>query len=382
MRIRSLLGSRWSPATHTHAHTHTHTRTHTPYKRLKVWIEASCQPHCVTVGPMTSPQPLQSYASASTHTHTSSGGALIPLWLIFAPVWRKSMTGSLHLPPPQQTHTHMLKHWLDRCVFTSHHTVSLSCSSTFLRPRLSFIAVPPSPSLTSAVRLKLQFCVCYCFSCTLCSRGCLVCRPLRSHLSICVSLYRPITAFSSFCIFICVLFFTLPGLPPLSPSISLFTSSFSPFISLPPSPTLPSTPPPHSLFLSHRLSILNTSSLITFLPEKRWIQLRGSSPLPSPVAMTTASALSFIEVGWKEGGGGGGGRGGGEVAVCRHPDSTKESHRGETLIFSTSLIWCHTELVIPNLISTVFRESLMKSQFSVRSEYWLIVALWHLVLPS
>ena len=138
MRIRSLLGSRWSPATHTHAHTHTHTRTHTPYKRLKVWIEASCQPHCVTVGPMTSPQPLQSYASASTHTHTSSGGALIPLWLIFAPVWRKSMTGSLHLPPPPtNAHTHAKTLAGSLCFYLPPYCISLLL--VYLSPSSSVI---------------------------------------------------------------------------------------------------------------------------------------------------------------------------------------------------------------------------------------------------
>lgn len=75
--------------------------------------------------------------------------------------------------------------------------------------------------------------------------------------------------------------------PSLSSFISLSSSSLHLFPSLP-------------LFLHDCLCILNRSSLITFLPEKRWIQLLGSLALPLPVTMTTASALSFIEEGVKE----------------------------------------------------------------------------------
>lgn len=97
-------------------------------------------------------------------------------------------------------------------------------------------------------------------------------------------LYRSITASSLFLdIYLCLVFF-FPGIPllllPLSllllllpPPFSLISKPFSPFIALPPSclhlPHLHLTPSP-TLFLHYCFSILNRTSLITFLPEKRW----------------------------------------------------------------------------------------------------------------
>lgn len=168
------------------------------------------------------------------------------------------------------------------------------------------------------------------------STGCLASRPLLSKLWLWLFFTALLLPFLLLYVNLCLVFL-LSGLPIfflplplfllLSPSLSLSFSPFYPFISLPCSCLrLPCFHLSLSLSLLYLycLSILNRSSLITFLPEKRWIQLRGSPPLLLPVAMTTASALSFIEEEWKEGGWGVGGGGRLPGVVIRH--STKESN--------------------------------------------------------
>lgn len=156
--------------------------------------------------------------------------------------------------------------------FASRHTASLSFASLFVPClsfffSLSFLAVffLLSLFLLPCGRLKLQA-VCVC-----------VFAPDSLHHAF-IPLLFPFGCLS-------VLFSLSLTPPPCSPS--LFSSPRL-FVTLPPpshtpppqspSPPHPTTPrTPHT----HGLSILNRSSLITFLPEKRWIRFWGSSPLPS-----------------------------------------------------------------------------------------------------
>lgn len=96
--------------------------------------------------------------------------------------------------------------------------------------------------------------------------------------------------------------FSSPGLLPSSHSLFLHLVLLSSHWHCGAFPFLSSSALPLSLTLFYALSILSRSCVITFLPVKRWIQ--GPSPLPLPVAMTTASVFSFIGEGWKGGGGG------------------------------------------------------------------------------
>lgn len=147
--------------------------------------------------------------------------------------------------------------------------------STFLITVSATFSVP-SCSLSSSV-----FCIDH--------TGWCVCSPLLSHL------YMFLFQFSSSLLYIysnCVNF-SSPGIPPFSHSLFLQLSFFCfhlfvtvelPF-SLSSSLSL-------SLTFFYALGILSRSSVITFLPVKCWIH--GPSPLPLPVAMTTASVFSFI----------------------------------------------------------------------------------------
>lgn len=299
------------PRTHTPTYTHAH-RT----KRLcgkaqgLIWgilsvSWSACQVHCVTGDSMTSSQPLQSYASASislhiythTHRHGVVGGAPIPLWLIFTCLTQEhDWVPTLYTSPHTHTHTHT--------------SVSPGCWNT--AESLCFTFHPPVPLFWflffSCLSTSLSF-FCH-FTLIHCSMV-----VLSSAVCPCIALLLPRL---SFWIFICVLFSSFLASHSFS-SLFLFFSCYPPplpyfqaFLSfhrfatlLPPSPTL----------TSHSFS----TSISPLLPQhtkqnfsdyfSSWetleTQVRDPPPLPSAVTMTTATALSFIEEGWKEGGGAG-----------------------------------------------------------------------------
>lgn len=118
-----------------------------------------------------------------TLTHAHCGGALIPLWLIFAPVWRKSMTESLHHPAVSHihTHTHTLvclwntQTWLDPCLIYLHgvylfhftgcsvcHLVHPFLLSSFLC-RLCFVLITPA-GVSAALYSPTSASTCFLFS--------------------------------------------------------------------------------------------------------------------------------------------------------------------------------------------------------------------------
>lgn len=297
---------------HPRTHTPTHTRTPSLCGKAQglIWgilsvSWSACQVHCVTGDSMTSSQPLQSYASASislhiyTHTHRHGvvgGGAPIPLWLIFTCLTQEhDWVPTLYTSPHTHTHT----------------SVSPGCWNT--AESLCFTFHPPMPlfwflffsCLSTSLSFFLSF---YCDT--------LLCGRLKQCR---MPLYRSITASSLFLdIYLCLVFF-FPGipllllplslllllLPPLLPYFQAFLSFHRFATLLPPSPTLTSYSFSNSispLLLQHTKQ--NFSDYFSSW-ETLETQVRDPPPLPSAVTMTTATALSFIEEGWKEGGGAG-----------------------------------------------------------------------------
>lgn len=288
---------------HPRTHTPTHTRTPSLCGKAQglIWgilsvSWSACQVHCVTGDSMTSSQPLQSYASASislhiyTHTHrhgvVGGGGS------------NSSMT-HLHLSDARA--------WLGP--YTLH--VSPGCWNT--AESLCFTFHPPMPLFWflffSCLSTSLSFFLSFYSDTLLCGR-----------LKQCrMPLYRSITASSLFLdIYLCLVFF-FPGipllllplslllllLPPLLPYFQAFLSFHRFATLLPPSPTLTSYSFSNSispLLLQHTKQ--NFSDYFSSW-ETLETQVRDPPPLPSAVTMTTATALSFIEEGWKEGGGAG-----------------------------------------------------------------------------
>lgn len=297
---------------HPRTHTPTHTRTPSLCGKAQglIWgilsvSWSACQVHCVTGDSMTSSQPLQSYASASislhiyTHTHRhgvvgggGSNSSMTHLHLSDARAWLGPYT--LHVPP--HSHTHLCLSWM----------LKYGWITMFYLP-------PPMPLFWflffSCLSTSLSFFLSFYSDTLLCGR-----------LKQCrMPLYRSITASSLFLdIYLCLVFF-FPGipllllplslllllLPPLLPYFQAFLSFHRFATLLPPSPTLTSYSFSNSispLLLQHTKQ--NFSDYFSSW-ETLETQVRDPPPLPSAVTMTTATALSFIEEGWKEGGGAG-----------------------------------------------------------------------------
>lgn len=297
---------------HPRTHTPTHTRTPSLCGKAQglIWgilsvSWSACQVHCVTGDSMTSSQPLQSYASASislhiythTHRHGVVGGGLQFLYDSSSLVWRKSMTGSLHSTrPPTLTHTPLSL--LDAEIRLNHYVLPSTPLCLYSGFCFSPVCLPLCPFFLSF----------YCDT--------LLCGRLKQCR---MPLYRSITASSLFLdIYLCLVFF-FPGipllllplslllllLPPLLPYFQAFLSFHRFATLLPPSPTLTSYSFSNSispLLLQHTKQ--NFSDYFSSW-ETLETQVRDPPPLPSAVTMTTATALSFIEEGWKEGGGAG-----------------------------------------------------------------------------
>lgn len=261
---------------HPRTHTPTHTRTPSLCGKAQglIWgilsvSWSACQVHCVTGDSMTSSQPLQSYASASislhiyTHTHRHGvvgGGAPIPLWLIFTCLTQEhDWVPTLYTSPHTHTHTSVSPgcwNTAESLCFTFH---PLCLYSGFC---FSPVCLPLCPFFCHFTVIRCSVVV------------------LSSAVCPCIALLLPRL---SFWIFICVLFSSFLASHSFSslflffscysPPFSLISKPFSPFIALPPSclhlPHLHLTPSP-TLFLHYCFSILNRTSLITFLPEKRW----------------------------------------------------------------------------------------------------------------
>lgn len=240
------------------------------------------------------------YFPAHIHAHTQAwgcgGGAPIPLWLIFTCLTQEhDWVPTLYTSPHTHTHT----------------SVSPGCWNT--AESLCFTFHPPMPlfwflffsCLSTSLSFFLSF---YCDT--------LLCGRLKQCR---MPLYRSITASSLFLdIYLCLVFF-FPGipllllplslllllLPPLLPYFQAFLSFHRFATLLPPSPTLTSCSFSNSispLLLQHTKQ--NFSDYFSSW-ETLETQVRDPPPLPSAVTMTTATALSFIEEGWKEGGGAG-----------------------------------------------------------------------------
>lgn len=120
-----------------------------------------------------------------THKHR---GAPIPLWLIFAPVWRKSMTGSPLPPfPPSLSHVHASLSVSPGCwnmagslYFASHRPVLLLlCSYTAVC--LPFFSFWCSALWLSNVAAPSYVCSLPTTQCDVFSTGCLACSPLPSQ---------------------------------------------------------------------------------------------------------------------------------------------------------------------------------------------------------
>lgn len=261
---------------HPRTHTPTHTRTPSLCGKAQglIWgilsvSWSACQVHCVTGDSMTSSQPLQSYASASislhiyTHTHRhgvvggGSNSSMTHLHLSDARAWLGPYT--LHVPPHSHTHTSVSPgcwNTAESLCFTFH---PLCLYSGFC---FSPVCLPLCPFFCHFTVIRCSVVV------------------LSSAVCPCIALLLPRL---SFWIFICVLFSSFLASHSFSslflffscysPPFSLISKPFSPFIALPPSclhlPHLHLTPSP-TLFLHYCFSILNRTSLITFLPEKRW----------------------------------------------------------------------------------------------------------------
>lgn len=261
---------------HPRTHMPTHTRTPSLCGKAQglIWgilsvSWSACQVHCVTGDSMTSSQPLQSYASASislhiythTHRHGVVGGGLQFLYDSSSLVWRKSMTGSLHSTrPPTLTHTPLSL--LDAEIRLNHYVLPSTPLCLYSGFCFSPVCLPLCPFFCHFTVIRCSVVV------------------LSSAVCPCIALLLPRL---SFWIFICVLFSSFLASHSFSslflffscysPPFSLISKPFSPFIALPPSclhlPHLHLTPSP-TLFLHYCFSILNRTSLITFLPEKRW----------------------------------------------------------------------------------------------------------------
>lgn len=297
---------------HPRTHTPTHTRTPSLCGKAQglIWgilsvSWSACQVHCVTGDSMTSSQPLQSYASASislhiythTHRHGVVGGGLQFLYDSSSLVWRKSMTGSLHSTrPPTLTHTPLSL--LDAEIRLNHYVLPSTPLCLYSGFCFSPVCLPLCPFFCHFTVIRCSVVV------------------LSSAVCPCIALLLPRL---SFWIFICVLFSSFLASHSFS-SLFLFFSCYSPpllpyfqaFLSfhrfatlLPPSPTLTSYSFSNSispLLLQHTKQ--NFSDYFSSW-ETLETQVRDPPPLPSAVTMTTATALSFIEEGWKEGGGAG-----------------------------------------------------------------------------
>lgn len=205
------------------------------------------------------------YFPAHIHAHTQAWGcggggsnsSMTHLHLSDARAWLGPYT--LHVPP--HSHTHLCLSWMLKYGWITMFYLPPSCASI-----LVFVF------LLSVYLSVLFFCHFTLIRCSVVVLSSAVCP--------CIALLLPRL---SFWIFICVLFSSFLASHSFSslflffscysPPFSLISKPFSPFIALPPSclhlPHLHLTPSP-TLFLHYCLSILNRTSLITFLPEKRW----------------------------------------------------------------------------------------------------------------
>lgn len=259
-----------------------HPRTHTPTHTEPVWKGSRFDlrhPVCLLKrlsgslcnrgfnDVITAPSILRLciYFPAHIHAHTQAwgcgGGGLQFLYDSSSLVWRKSMTGSLHSTrPPTLTHTPLSL--LDAEIRLNHYVLPSTPLCLYSGFCFSPVCLPLCPFFCHFTVIRCSVVV------------------LSSAVCPCIALLLPRL---SFWIFICVLFSSFLASHSFSslflffscysPPFSLISKPFSPFIALPPSclhlPHLHLTPSP-TLFLHYCFSILNRTSLITFLPEKRW----------------------------------------------------------------------------------------------------------------